>query len=81
MWLSCSCFFHQYYRNYGTTTFPAKYDKTGKLVRKYVPELKDYPDKYIYKPWEAPDDVQKKAGSVSRHICAEVHAETLPDNR
>ncbi|TIB79690.1 hypothetical protein E3Q22_02359 [Wallemia mellicola] len=64
MWLSCSCFFHQYYRNYGTTTFPAKYDKTGKLVRKYVPELKDYPDKYIYKPWEAPEDVQKKAGCI-----------------
>lgn len=80
MWLSCSCFFSQYFRNYGMTTFPAKYDKTGKLVRKYVPELKDYPDKYIYKPWEAPEDVQKKAGCVSENMRSEVTSNKASDD-
>lgn len=28
------------------------------------PELKDYPDKYIYEPFKAPLDVQKKAKCV-----------------
>ena len=32
-------------RIYGLKSFPEKYDKTGKLVRKYCPELSDYPDK------------------------------------
>lgn len=64
MWLSCSAFFTQYFRLYGLATFPAKYDKTGALVRKYCPELAKFPDKYIYEPFNAPLDVQKKAGCI-----------------
>eukprot|EP00186_Timspurckia_oligopyrenoides_P000999 CAMPEP_0182450686 /NCGR_PEP_ID=MMETSP1172-20130603/42934_1 /TAXON_ID=708627 /ORGANISM="Timspurckia oligopyrenoides, Strain CCMP3278" /LENGTH=541 /DNA_ID=CAMNT_0024648381 /DNA_START=39 /DNA_END=1664 /DNA_ORIENTATION=+ len=64
MWLSCSAFFHQYFRVYSPIAFPKKYDKSGHFVRKYVPELKDIPDKYIYEPWNAPADVQKKAKCV-----------------
>lgn len=41
-----------------------KYDKTGALIRKYCPELAEYPDKYIFQPWEAPLPVQKKAGCI-----------------
>lgn len=40
-----------------------QWDKTGQLVRKFCPELKDFPDKYIYEPWLAPEAVQKKAVS------------------
>ncbi|CDW98027.1 hypothetical protein [Sporisorium scitamineum] len=64
MWLSCSAFFTQYFRLYGLATFPAKYDKTGALVRKYCPELAKFPDKYIYEPFNAPKDVQQKAGCI-----------------
>ncbi|UZJ57312.1 hypothetical protein CBS101457_006632 [Exobasidium rhododendri] len=64
MWLSCSAFFAQFFRVYGAATFPVKYDKSGTLVRKYCPELKDYPDKYIYSPHTAPLEVQKKANCI-----------------
>jgi len=33
-------------------------------VRRYVPELKNYSDKYIYEPWKAPIADQKKWGCV-----------------
>jgi cryptochrome len=33
-------------------------------VRKYCPELADYPDKYIYEPWTAPIGIQQKAGCI-----------------
>lgn len=64
MWLSCSAFFTQYFRLYGLATFPAKYDKSGSLIRKYCPELAKFPDKYIYEPFNAPKDVQQKAGCI-----------------
>jgi len=64
MWLSCSAYFSQYFRVYGLASFPAKYDKTGELVRRYCPELKDFPDKYIYAPHTAPIAVQKQANCI-----------------
>jgi len=62
--LSCSAFFSSYYRVYGVKSFPEKFDKMGKLVRKFCPELAKFPDKYIYAPHTAPIDVQKKAGCI-----------------
>ncbi|OCF41747.1 hypothetical protein I317_04451 [Kwoniella heveanensis CBS 569] len=64
MWLSCSAFFSQYFRVYGLVSWPQKTDKTGALVRKYCPELKNFPDKYIYAPHTAPQAVQEKAGCI-----------------
>lgn len=64
MWLSCSAFFHQYYRVYGPVSFPKKYDPHGAFVRKYVPELAKFPDAYIYNPEKAPLDVQRKCGCI-----------------
>ncbi|KAH7926248.1 hypothetical protein BV22DRAFT_1104439 [Leucogyrophana mollusca] len=64
MWLSCSAFFSMYYRVYGVKSFPEKFDKTGKLVRKFCPELAKFPDKFIYTPHLAPVDVQEKAGCI-----------------
>ena len=64
MWLSASCFFYQYFRVYGPVSFPKKTDKEGAFVRHYLPELKDFPSKYIYEPWTAPLEVQKKAGCI-----------------
>lgn len=34
------------------------------LARRYIPILKDYPNRYIYEPWNAPESVQKAANCV-----------------
>jgi len=64
MWLSCSCFFYQYFRCYSPVAFPKKYDKDGAYVRKWLPQLKGFPAKYIYEPWKAPIADQKAAGCI-----------------
>ena len=63
-WLSCTAFYAQFYRCYSPIAFPQKTDKEGAFVRHFVPELKDYPTKYIYEPWKAPIQDQKKAGCL-----------------
>jgi len=62
MWLSCSCFFYQYFRCYSPVAFGKKYDPEGTFIKHYLPVLKNLPKAYIYEPWKAPLDVQKKAG-------------------
>ncbi|CEM04076.1 unnamed protein product [Vitrella brassicaformis CCMP3155] len=64
MWLSCSCFFYQFFRIYHPSTFAKKYDPTGAYVRRYVPELRHMPDKYVYEPWKAPKAVQEEAKCI-----------------
>lgn len=61
-WLSCTAFFAQFYRCYSPIVFPQKWDKDGEFVRRYVPELKEFGNKYIYEPWKAPIADQKKWG-------------------
>merc|ERR1711916_44502 len=62
MWVSCSAFFHQYFRVYGTVSFPKKTDPKGAFIRKYIPQLAKFPDKYIYEPHLAPLTVQIACG-------------------
>jgi cryptochrome len=64
MWLSCSGFFYQYFRCYSPVAFQKKNDPNGQYIRKYVPELKDVPSKYIYSPWEAPASTLGNAGVI-----------------
>ena len=63
-WLSCTAFYSQFYRCYSPIAFPKKTDAKGDFVRHFCPELKDYPEKFIYEPWKAPIADQKKAGCV-----------------
>ena len=63
-WLSCTAFYAQFYRCYSPIAFPQKWDKEGAFVRKFVPELENFPPKYIYEPWKAPIADQKKWGCV-----------------
>jgi cryptochrome len=63
-WLSCTAFFSQYYRVYSPIAFGKKWDKTGQLIREFVPELKNVPDKYIYEPWLMSKVDMKKAGCI-----------------
>lgn len=51
-----------YFRIFNPMTQGAKFDQAGAYIRKYVTELKDMPDKYLNAPWEAPEDVLKRAG-------------------
>ncbi|MEW5299813.1 MAG: hypothetical protein WDW38_010854 [Sanguina aurantia] len=64
MWLSASAFFNQYFRVYSPIKFGQKYDKEGKFIRNFLPVLKDMPAKYIYEPWTAPLEVQRKAKCI-----------------
>ncbi|KXZ45826.1 hypothetical protein GPECTOR_50g620 [Gonium pectorale] len=64
MWLSASAFFSQYFRVYSPVVFGKKYDPDGKFIRKFLPVLKDMPSKYIYEPWTAPLEVQRRAGCL-----------------
>ena len=63
-WLSCSRFFYQYFCVYSPVAFGKKTDKEGDFIRRYVPQLKDMPAKYIYSPWLAPLHIQKSVGCV-----------------
>jgi deoxyribodipyrimidine photo-lyase len=51
-----------YFRVFNPVLQGEKFDKDGQYTRRYVPELKDLPDKYIHKPWEAPTEVLEQTG-------------------
>ncbi|ESZ98028.1 cryptochrome DASH [Sclerotinia borealis F-4128] len=61
-WLSCTAFYHMYYRMYSPIAFGKNWDPEGNFVRKYVPELKGLNKKFIYEPWKAPMGDLLKAG-------------------
>ncbi|KAM7002079.1 cryptochrome-2-like isoform 2-T2 [Tautogolabrus adspersus] len=64
MWLSCSAFFQQFFHCYCPVGFGRRTDPSGDYIRHYIPILKDYPNRYIYEPWNAPESVQKAANCV-----------------
>lgn len=51
-----------YFRIFNPMLQGEKFDPRGAYVRRWVPELKDLPDKYLHTPWEAPADVLERAG-------------------
>lgn len=56
-----------YFRIFNPITQGEKFDKNGEYIRKWVPELKDMPNKYIHKPWEAPEHILQKANIKLGH--------------
>ena len=64
MWLSGTAFFYTYHRVYSPVHFGRKYDRSGKYIRDWLPELRRFPAKYIYAPWQAPGEVQREAGCL-----------------
>lgn len=51
-------------RMYNPTSQGKTYDPTGEYTRRYVPELKNVPDKYLNEPWKMDEDEQKAAKCV-----------------
>lgn len=83
MWLSASAFFYKYFRVYSPVAFGKKTDKTGEYIRKYVPELKNYPAGAIYEPWKVSAAEQAKykcvLGKDYPHRIV-VHEEVMKEN-
>ena len=62
-----------YFRIFNPFLQGEKFDPDGDYVRRYVPELKDMPAKFIHKPWTAPLSVQKEAGClIGKHYPAPI---------
>lgn len=51
-----------YFRIFNPILQGEKFDKQGRYVRRWVPEVADLPDKYLHKPWEAPAAILEDAG-------------------
>ncbi|CAH0723139.1 unnamed protein product, partial [Brenthis ino] len=66
MWVSSSAF--EALLDSGECACPVRLGRrlepSGRYVRRYVPELAHMPDQYIYEPWNAPIEVQERAGCV-----------------
>ena len=51
-----------YFRVFNPVTQGEKFDKAGAYTRRYLPELANLPDKYLFAPWTAPSPVLEGAG-------------------
>ena len=51
-----------YFRIFNPVTQGLKFDSEGEYTKKYVPELKLLPNKFLFSPWEAPKEILEKAG-------------------
>ena len=50
-----------YFRIFNPIMQGQKFDPNGEYVRQYVPEISSLPNKFLFNPWEASDEVLKKA--------------------
>jgi deoxyribodipyrimidine photo-lyase len=53
-----------YFRIFNPVTQGQKFDPDGEYIRKYIPEISDLPNKYLFNPWEAPQEELDRAGVV-----------------
>jgi deoxyribodipyrimidine photo-lyase len=51
---STGCDAQPYFRIFNPITQSERFDTQGKFIRKYIPELKNVPDKFIHAPWLLP---------------------------
>jgi deoxyribodipyrimidine photo-lyase len=51
-----------YFRVFNPVAQGEKFDPAGRYVRRFVPELARLPDRWIHRPWEAPEAVLRGAG-------------------
>ena len=53
-----------YFRIFNPVTQGQKFDPDGEYIRKYIPEISDLSNKYLFNPWEAPQEELDRAGVV-----------------
>ena len=53
-----------YRRIYNPALHQERHDPENAYVRRWVPELRPVPDRYVREPWRMPDEVQREAGCV-----------------
>ena len=51
-----------YFRIFNPVTQGLKFDPDGEYTKKYIPELKLLPNKFLFNPWEAPKEILENAG-------------------
>ncbi|MDT7042533.1 deoxyribodipyrimidine photo-lyase [Candidatus Nitronereus thalassa] len=51
-----------YFRVFNPVTQGQKFDPEGNYVRRFIPELKKMPVKYLHNPWDAPEKVLVESG-------------------
>jgi deoxyribodipyrimidine photo-lyase len=62
-WVSgCGADAAPYFRIFNPITQGEKFDPDGVYTRRFVPELKNLPNDYLFRPWEAPDKILSAAG-------------------
>ena len=49
-----------YFRIFNPVSQGKKFDPDGAYTRRFVPELADLPNKYLFNPWEAPDELLRQ---------------------
>jgi deoxyribodipyrimidine photo-lyase len=61
-WVSgCGVDAAPYFRIFNPILQGEKFDKEGIYIKKYVPELNNLPNKYLFSPWLAPQEILKQA--------------------
>ena len=51
-----------YFRIFNPITQGEKFDPNGDYIKQYIPELRNLNGKFLYAPWEAPENILKSAG-------------------
>src|SRR4051812_16020185 len=64
-WIAgCGADASPFFRIFNPITQGQRFDPTGEYVRTWVPELKALPNQWLHCPWEAPEEIAKKAGVI-----------------
>jgi deoxyribodipyrimidine photo-lyase len=53
-----------YFRIFNPVAQSKKFDPEGAFIRRWLPELRRVPDRYLHEPWTMPADVQQAAGCI-----------------
>jgi deoxyribodipyrimidine photo-lyase len=53
-----------YFRIFNPITQSQKFDPDGIYIRKFIPEIKKLPNKYIFCPWETPNELQQELSTI-----------------